>query len=113
MKTSLVLLSVALAFFLSLAVTGAANQGAESIEIYAGSKGDVPFPHRVHQERLKDCNVCHAVFPQEAESIKKLKDAGTLKKKDVMNKQCIKCHKDEKKAGNPSGPTTCSKCHVK
>ena len=36
-----------------------------------------------------------------------------LEKKHVMNKLCIKCHKAEKKAGKPYGPTTCSKCHIR
>ena len=61
----------------------------------------------------KDCNTCHATFPQEADGLKKMKAAGQLKPKQVMNKQCVKCHKDQKKAGNPTGPTTCSKCHFK
>jgi hypothetical protein len=42
-----------------------------------------------------------------------MKAQGKLKPKHVMNKMCIKCHRAEKKAGNPSGPLTCSKCHVK
>ena len=113
MKISLILFSIIITLVAAVTVTVAANQGAEQIKIYGGSKGDVPFPHHAHQDRLKDCNTCHAVFPQEADGIKKMKAAGTLKPKQVMNKQCVKCHKDEKKAGNPTGPTTCSKCHVK
>ena len=113
MKISLILFSIILALVSIVAVTGAANQGAEQIKIYGGSRGDVLFPHHAHQDRLKDCNTCHAAFPQEADGLKKMKEAGQLKPKQVMNKQCVKCHKDQKKAGNPTGPTTCSKCHVK
>ena len=113
MKTILVFLGLAIAFILTVAVTGADNQGAEHIKIYGGSRGEVPFPHRAHQERLTDCSVCHAVFPQEVDGIKKMKESGTLKPKEVMNKQCVSCHKETQKAGNPSGPTTCSKCHQK
>jgi len=113
MKTGLIFLSIALALVSTVIVAGAVNQGAENMKLFGGSRGDVPFPHHAHQDRLKDCNTCHAVFPQEADGIKKMKAAGTLKPKQVMNKQCVKCHKDQKKAGNPTGPTTCSKCHVK
>jgi hypothetical protein len=42
-----------------------------------------------------------------------LKAEGTLKKKYVMNKLCTKCHKEKKNAGQKSGPTTCTKCHIK
>ncbi len=99
--------------FIFTAITVAANRGPGTIDIYGGSKGKVPFPHAQHQDRLKDCNVCHKVFPQEKEAIKKMKAKGTLKPKKVMNLQCIKCHKAEKKAGNPYGPVKCSTCHKK
>lgn len=89
------------------------NQGAENLELVGGKRGDVPFPHRQHQKKLGDCQICHSVFPQESGSIERLKAQGALKKKHVMNKLCTKCHKKEKKAGQPSGPTTCTKCHIK
>jgi hypothetical protein len=37
----------------------------------------VPFTHAQHQERIKDCNICHGVFPQETDAIKRMKEAGT------------------------------------
>jgi hypothetical protein len=89
------------------------NKGAESIEIDGGTRGKVPFPHRQHQERIVDCKICHSVFPQKPGSIKELKAQGKLKKKYVMNKLCTKCHKEIKKAGRKTGPTKCSKCHIK
>ena len=89
------------------------NQGAENMELEGGKRGKVPFPHRQHQKNLEDCQICHSVFPQEAGAIKKLKAQGALKKKYVMNKLCNKCHKEKKKAGQPSGPTKCAKCHIK
>ncbi len=113
MKIRLLFVLMIPALIIAAAAFAIDNKGAENIEIYGGSKGDISFPHHVHQDRLKDCNTCHSVFPQEADAIKKLKDSNQLKKKQVMKKQCIKCHKDQKKAGNPTGPTTCSKCHVK
>ena len=89
------------------------NKGAQEIQIDGGSRGIVPFPHRIHQDKLGDCNICHAVFPQALQSLNKLKKDGQLKPKEVMNKQCVKCHRSEKKAGNKTGPTTCSKCHYR
>ena len=89
------------------------NKGAENIKINGGKRGNVPFPHRQHQARLSDCQICHTVFPQKAGSIAELKAEGKLKKKYVMNKLCTKCHKEKKRAGQKSGPTSCTKCHIK
>ena len=90
------------------------NKGAKDIELDGGKQGQVPFPHHRHQTVLEDCNICHSVFPQEKGAIKRLKAEGQLKKKsDVMNKQCTKCHKAKKKAGEKTGPVTCKACHVK
>jgi hypothetical protein len=89
------------------------NKGPENIEMEGGKRGKVPFPHRQHQERLVDCQTCHSVFPQKSGSIEELKAQGKLKKKHVMNKLCTKCHKESKKAGKKTGPTTCTKGHVK
>ena len=89
------------------------NKGAKSIEIDGGTRGKVPFPHHRHQENLGDCTICHSIFPQKPGSIEELKAQGKLKKKYVMNKLCTKCHKDIKRAGRKTGPTTCSKCHIK
>jgi hypothetical protein len=89
------------------------NKGAQEIELAAGKRGNVPFPHRRHQEKLVDCNICHTVFEQKAGSIEELKAQGKLKPKHVMNKLCTKCHKEKKRAGEKTGPTTCKKCHIK
>ncbi|PID40140.1 MAG: cytochrome C [Proteobacteria bacterium] len=91
----------------------AANPGPKQIDVFGGSRGKVPFPHANHQKSIKDCNVCHRVFPRETDAIKKMKAAGKLRPKKVMNMQCIKCHKAEKKSGKPHGPVTCSTCHVR
>lgn len=88
------------------------NKGEPNKNLYGGDRGKVPFPHRQHQNRLENCNDCHSVFPQEDGAIEEMKKNGTLKPKQVMNKQCIKCHRAEKTAGKKSGPLTCSKCHV-
>ena len=53
------------------------------------------------------------LFLSRRAALKSLKREGALKKKQVMNTLCIKCHKAEKKAGNKAGPVTCSQCHVR
>ena len=100
-KLFVILLSmVALVGGSSIAVSLAAeNPGAESMDLEGGKRGKVPFPHRLHQKDLGDCQICHSVFPQESGAVEKLKAEGTLKKKYVMNKLCTKCHKAKKKAG--------------
>ena len=114
-KISVALISIALVIAGSSVAFSVVNRnkGAANIEIDGGKKGKVPFPHRQHQERLVDCKICHSVFPHKPGSIKELKAQGKLKKKYVMNKLCTKCHKAKKKAGQKSGPTKCSKCHIK
>jgi hypothetical protein len=89
------------------------DKGAQDIELAGGKRGNVTFPHRQHQEKLVDCNICHTVFEQKAGSIEALKVQGKLKPKHVMNKLCTKCHKEKKRAGEKTGPTTCTKCHIK
>ncbi len=89
------------------------NSGAENIILEGGESGPVPFPHKIHQDFLKDCNICHELFDQEIGSIEKLKLEEKLKAKQVMNTQCLKCHRDTRKAGKPSGPVSCANCHSK
>jgi hypothetical protein len=89
------------------------NKGAAEIKLPGGTRGLVPFPHHQHQDKLGDCEICHSVFPQKAGIIKELKAQGKLKKRQVMNKLCIKCHRQKKREGIKTGPTTCTKCHIK
>jgi hypothetical protein len=113
MKIRWFIVLIASAALVASMVMAAENKGAEQISINGGSRGNIPFSHHAHQDRLNDCNICHSVFPQESDALYKLKESGSLARKQVMNKLCIKCHKAEKKAGNKTAPTTCSKCHVK
>jgi cytochrome c-type protein NrfB len=113
MKTRWFIMILAGAALIASMAVAADNKGAEQISIDSGAKANVPFPHRAHQDRLKDCNICHALFPQEPGALGQLKSIGQLQQKQVMTQLCIKCHKTEEKAGNKSGPTTCSKCHIK
>jgi hypothetical protein len=89
------------------------NKGAKEMVISDEKQGNVNFPHHQHQEALKDCMLCHDLYPQQPGSILGLKQKGTLAPKQVMNKQCVKCHKAKKEAGEKSGPVTCSQCHTK
>ena len=82
---------------LPLAMANGSDKGAEQMDLFGGTRGKVPFPHHQHQKNLGDCNACHDVFPQTAGAIESMKAQGKLKQKQVMNKQCIKCHRAEKK----------------
>lgn len=113
-KIALVMVALlGLGLLVSGGTVGSANNGAEEMMLEGGSRGKVPFTHRTHQKVLGDCNQCHDIFQQETGAITRLKKAGDLKKKQVMNKSCVKCHKSMKKSGSKAGPTTCSKCHVR
>ncbi len=101
---------------IAVGVCGAAaveNKGTEIISLDGGSRGAVSFPHQRHQNALGDCNVCHALFPQEPGAIVRLKQEGKLAGKQVMNKNCIRCHRAEKRAGKKAGPVSCTQCHTK
>ena len=109
---------IAMVMFIVMVLAGLSaaveNKGAKDIELAGGKQGKVLFPHHRHQTVLEDCNICHSLFPQEKGVIERLKSEGRLKKKsDVMNKQCTKCHKAKKKAGEKTGPVTCKTCHIK
>ncbi|MGD8366354.1 MAG: cytochrome c3 family protein [Desulfobacterales bacterium] len=90
------------------------DRGAADMILEGGSRGEVPFPHRRHQEALEDeCRSCHDLFPQKKGSIETLKAEGKLEPKQVMNKLCTNCHRKYRREGIEAGPTTCSQCHHK
>ncbi|UCF93922.1 MAG: cytochrome c3 family protein [Desulfobacterales bacterium] len=89
------------------------DKGAEEIVLFGGERGRVPFPHHRHQEKLGNCDICHSVYAQQSGIIQELKEAGKLQKKQIMNKQCTKCHKEKRRSGEKSGPTACTSCHIK
>lgn len=100
--------------FASLAFTPVSEKkGAEEISLFGGKRGNVPFPHRRHQDAVRDCSICHALFPREKGSIEAYKKEDKLKTKQVMNKLCVKCHRTKAKAGEPTGPRSCNTCHQK
>lgn len=113
MRAKILLVFIISVFFMTALGLAVENKGNLNKELFGGDRGKVPFPHRMHQDKLGGCNACHSVFSRTHGSIEDMKKKGTLKPKEVMNKQCIKCHRAEKKAGRKPGPLTCSKCHVK
>jgi len=86
----------AIALFALVAFAGTAF-AADVIDLPA-SKGNVSFPHKKHQEMLKNCSKCHAKAPG------KIAELG----KDWAHKTCKGCHSEMKK-----GPTSCNDCHKK
>lgn len=108
-----VLIAAVMAIGAVSAAATSENRGAPEIVLEGGVRGKVPFSHLKHQEALNDCGVCHAVFPQAKGSIETLKAQGKLASKQVMNQQCIKCHRARKAAAQPGGPTACADCHKK
>jgi cytochrome c-type protein NrfB len=89
------------------------NMGAENIRIPAGAMAPVMLPHHFHQKVLKDCNLCHDLFPKTSGIINDLKNQQKLQKKQVMTTKCIQCHQSRKDAGESAGPVECNRCHVR
>ncbi|MBU4345491.1 MAG: cytochrome c family protein [Desulfobacteraceae bacterium] len=113
MKARIIMSIIAIVIFTCATAVAVENQGAKDITLDGGKKGNVNFPHHLHQNAIGDCKACHDLFPKTAGTIKDFKEQGKLKKMQVMNKICIECHKLKEKAGEKAGPTKCSQCHVK
>lgn len=71
--------------------------GPDTIELPA-SMGKVSFPHKKHQDLLKNCKKCHSAAPGKITELNK----------DWAHKTCKGCHTEMKK-----GPTGCKECHKK
>ena len=76
----------------------AATAMAADVMTLPAKNGNVTFNHKAHQEKLKDCKICHEKGPGKIEGFGK----------DIAHKTCKACH-EEKKAG----PTKCGECHKK
>ncbi|MCP3922918.1 MAG: cytochrome c3 family protein [Desulfobacterales bacterium] len=87
--------------------------GPEKITITGKKRGPVVLDHRKHQKITSTCLTCHSNFPKETNGLKAAISKDEIKKKFVMNKVCIKCHRSLKKTGKKHGPTACNKCHQK
>jgi cytochrome c-type protein NrfB len=112
MKAKLIIFLMLGFSIFSFATVVGQNKGAERIVIKGGKLGDVPISHHLHQNAIRDCNICHTLFPQVAGSIEKLKAEGKVKKKEAMD-QCVACHKKQATTGGKALPTKCSECHKK
>ncbi len=106
---------VTLIFVIGLAVyVSAQGKGSETVIFEKGRMPAVTFPHHMHQQELNnDCTACHDLFPMKDGIIKEMITQEKLKKQQVMNSKCVKCHKDRKKEGLAAGPTKCTACHVR
>ena len=113
MKNKSMMLFCLVLLILSSAIVFAHSKGKEEIILQGGKMGNITFPHHMHHGVVNDCMVCHKDFSREPGSLQAAKDKGALKKKQVMNGTCLKCHKDRKKAGEKYGPVSCSGCHTK
>jgi hypothetical protein len=102
---------VLLFYFSTVFAEGKKNTG--KMMLHAGGSGEVPFDHSQHKTALKDCDLCHQLFPQEVGSIQETIKAGKLKPKQAMNTLCIACHREKANAGVKTGPVTCTRCHIK
>lgn len=112
MKNNLLVLIISL-IVVTMQAWAEDNWGPDKMDIFSGRKASVPFSHRAHQTAVGDCNVCHMTFPQKSGAIQEQVESGVLAEKHVMNAVCVKCHRERKAAGLESGPTACSKCHIK
>ena len=87
---------IAIAMIAAIAFAGTAF-AADVIDLPA-KNGNISFPHKKHQDALKDCKVCHEKAPGKIEGFGK----------DAAHKLCKGCHETKK-----AGPTKCGECHKK
>ncbi len=106
---------IMLIFVIGLAVcVNAQDMGSETVLFEKGRMPQVTFDHHMHQHKLNNnCSSCHDLFPMQTGIIKEMITEEKLKKQQVMNLKCVKCHKDRKKEGLAAGPTKCTACHVR
>jgi hypothetical protein len=80
LKRRIIFAVMIIAVFVLTVADASQNRGAKEMNLEAGSKGKVFFPHYNHQEAIGDCQVCHSLFPQNSGAVVKLKTEGSLKK---------------------------------
>jgi len=90
----------------------AQDNGRAELTLNGGYQGPVLFKHQLHQSIVEECAVCHKDFEKKPGALDEAKKTGALKAKQVMYKTCIACHRAKKKAGEKSGPISCSACHA-
>jgi hypothetical protein len=100
-----------MALFVAVVISTAVSAASkDSYEFKGGSFGKVAFSHKIHQEKLNDCKVCH----HKDEPGKEVGCVGCHTKESKVNTKaafhdsCIKCHKEKSQ-----GPKGCKDCHKK
>lgn len=83
---------------LALTLLAAGTALAADTLTFPARNGNITFPHKMHQETLKNCKACHEKGPGKIEGFGK----------DFAHKTCKGCHEQMKK-----GPTRCGECHKK
>ncbi|HMB31254.1 MAG TPA: cytochrome c3 family protein [Desulfohalobiaceae bacterium] len=139
MKKSLVLTIVSLFLVSLITVTALQAMKMPSAELTMNaSKGKVQnpmytpvtMPHQLHVQKIGNCMLCHHKFNDPKEQFIKCTSSGchdqlNAQGKEMNNvnasyfayhsrgniKSCIGCHESRKKAGNATGPISCTKCH--
>jgi hypothetical protein len=119
MRKGLISLVILSGFVLSMMM--ASGVLAKDVIEFNPKYGKVTFTHKKHVEALQnDCLKCHHTWKKGETSGKgcndchKAKAEGkTISGKDAFHKKCKGCHDEAKKANKPTGPTSCTKCHVK
>jgi len=115
MKRNIIFIIILLSgIVMNTGVSAEQDKGSEIVIFEKGRMPQVTFDHHMHQQKLdNECNACHDLFPMQAGIIKEMIAGEKLKKQQVMNEKCVKCHKDRKKEGLAAGPTSCTSCHVR
>jgi hypothetical protein len=118
MRKGVISIGILAGFLLSILMVSGVF--AKDVVEFNPAYGKVTFTHQKHVDSIKDCTKCHHTWKKGETSGKlcgdchKAKTEGkTLSLKDAMHKDCKGCHEEAKKAGKPTGPTSCTKCHVK
>ncbi len=127
------LIAVLAALIATAALAAAAKDAPENVSLDAckAKKPAVAFTHKAHVDRKIDCATCHHTQKDlkagAATEVKKCSSCHlkpekpeTLActemstKKNNFHKQCIGCHKDDKKKNKDSkAPKSCKDCHKK
>jgi hypothetical protein len=85
----------AIALIALIALSAGAALAADTMT-FPASMGTVTFPHKMHQQMLKNCKACHEKGPGKIEGFGK----------DWAHTTCKGCH-----AEKGQGPTKCTGCH--
>lgn len=116
MSKLLVILSAILLVSFSMAFAAANGNPTEDLGHYVTgtkTKPSVIFPHAVHQEKLKDCKLCHGDDhkPLSQTEKGKLLDVSNVAtfNNNFHNNFCFPCH-DSKQV--TSVGKNCAKCHT-